>query len=672
MTDRPQTPHSSGCRTRQGILSRVLATILLATLAATAAATETTIAIAPGQGVRPQAVRGSDLLRDERGRLIVVDYVQNYVLGHFVLPTLFGASSETPGGIALEDLQIAAPELSSYPQTILPDQPGFPRELKGPVAGSPCLADLDGNGRCEIVVATLAGVVHLLQYDGSDAPGWPLQADDEFFAPAAVGDLDGDGDLEIVVGGTSGWIYAWHHDGLAVRGWPVPPGGRRLSADPDATPVCARFHGSGIFGAAALADFDGDGRWEVCTAAANGNVRLLAGDGTLRDGWPQRLSAGALPGNPPGIFASPALGDLDGDGRPDIVVASNAYRIFAWNCDGQLLEGWPAATPHRARAGYGDVALGDVDGNGRLDVVLTTEHGFEGTATVTVLGADGRPLPGWPRELRATANAGPALGDLTGDGVPEIVVATIGGDAAAVALDGATARAINGWPVRLRAETVNASPVLADIDGDGRCDVLLTALSTTSESQTWLWALHAGGRQLLGYPILFPGEEIVRSAPAIADLDGDGDSELVVATELRGMLYVWDLDAPADPARMPWPTTSGNAARTGQAALATAPDHPPASDPALRGDEAALGAAALEPLSTISFELTGETDMRLTIHGIQGHRVRRLMDAHLPAGRYAIFWDGRDDDGRLQPSGIYFYEIDRNGRATTKQLLLLQ
>ncbi|MBD3235292.1 MAG: hypothetical protein GF330_01145 [Candidatus Eisenbacteria bacterium] len=652
--------------------------IFLAVLCALAPiAAATTVAIAPGQPVRPGTARSSELLRDERGRLIVVDYIQNFVLGHFVLPAILGSSAAPLGGMAREDLQLTTPELSRYPQTILTDQTGFPRELDAPVAGSPALADLTGDGTCAIVAATLAGVVHLVRPDGREPDGWPLMLDDEFFAPPATGDLDGDGDREIVLGGTSGWLYAWHHDGQPLEGWPIPPGGRRVLSDPTAAPVTGRPPGAGIFGAAAVADCDGDGHSEVCTAAADGTIRLLNGNGELLAGWPKRLTSAALPRNPAGIFASPALGDLDGDGRREIVVATNAYRVYAWDLAGRLLPGWPVDTPHRARAGYGDVALGDIDGDERIDVVFATEHGFEGAATVTALAADGLPLPGWPRELRATVNAGVALGDLTGDGVAEVVVATIGGDAAAVALDGATGRAISGWPVRLRAETVNATPLLADVDGDGATDVLLTALSTNAESQTWLWALHAGGRQLLGYPILFPGDEIVRGAPSIADLDGDGDSELVVATELRGMLYVWDLDAPADPSLQPWSTTSGTAGRAGVVTPAPAtplsgPATPPAGASQIETDRAPSIPGALEPLSTISFQLAEETAVRLTIHAVQGHRVRQLIDARLPTGRYSILWDGRNDAGERQTSGIYFYQLSRDGRATTKQLLLLQ
>src|SRR3989442_220630 len=71
------------------------------------------------------------------------------------------------------------------------------------VHSSPAVADLDGDGRPEIVVATHPGLLYVLRFDGhslSVAPGWPRAVGAHIGSSPAVGDLDGDGTPEIVIG----------------------------------------------------------------------------------------------------------------------------------------------------------------------------------------------------------------------------------------------------------------------------------------------------------------------------------------------------------------------------------------------------------------------------------------------------------------------------------------
>jgi hypothetical protein len=430
------------------------------------------------------------------------------------------------------------------------------------------------------------------------------------------------------------------------------------------------FPTGSIFGAAALEDVDGDGDREVCVGTSTGLICLLDGDGSARDGWPRVLPPATRPPNPAGIHASPAIADLDGDGAAEIVVATNAGSVHAWHADGRPLAGWPVELPNLARAGYGDVALADVDGDGARDVVVTTEQGYERPALVAVYDAAGRPLQGWPLALPETCNAGAAVGNLGGDEAAEIVVATIGGDAEVYLLDGRTGKPLAGWPVRLRERTVNTTPLISDLDGDGEPDILIAALSTGVDSRAWIWAFDARGAELRGFPILLPEDEIARAAPAIVDLDNDGDLELLVATELRNTLHVWDLESLCEPDLVPWPALSGGSARTGTLMAERLWKSVLGSDRTERERPPRSGPAA-EALSTISFTLQAEASVRLVIFDIQGKPVRKLLDHRLPPGEYGIHWDGLDDSGLGRASGIYFYQLSLDGRATTRQLLLL-
>ncbi len=676
------------------------------------------IGIAPGRTISPEEARAPAYLLDGKGQLIVVDQLRGFLLGRFATPPGLGSGAgQALGGAVLDQSVIEGPPLPPIPLTPLRLQYGFPYMADGAVAGSPCVADLNGDGRCEIVLATTEGSVTLLEADSRVGDGWPLFVSDGFYAPPAAGDLDGDGELEIVLGGISGRVYAWNVDGTRVPGWPVRP------PLPEAFPERRSAGAIEFYGAAAVADLDGDGLAEVVVPAAQGLVWVLEADGLTRAGWPHSLPPSASPPNPASVFASPALTDLDGDGRPEIVLADNAGRVHAWRSDGRSVPGWPVRMPNGARCGFGDVATGDLDGDGTPEVVVTTEHGADGPALVALLGPDGLMKPGWPFELPEPSNAGPALGDINGDGVPEIVVVTVGGDAAVIALDVVTARPLPGWPVRLRAETINAPPLITDVDDDGGNDVIVAALSTGLESDAWIWAIDASGRQLRDFPVMLPQDEIIRAAPVTADVDADGDLELLAATERLNTLYVWDLDALCDPASMPWPGAAGSASRcacletvqpaigftsprgSGRApsarAQGTASDaeERPASDvPLVPPPDASWTIRGLEPdasggppsggaavgsgagsdgmpagtIATIDFELAASTQVLLVIFDITGAPIRTLLDTVLPPGGYSIRWDGRNDAGQTQPSGIYHFRLTLDERARTQQLLLLK
>src|SRR4029077_14231886 len=106
---------------------------------------------------------------------------------------------------------------------------GYPKSVGGDGASSPALADLDGDGKADIVFGTSDGLVYANHAAGTALPGWPASGDTIPYTPGstafatsaipaprgailasvAIGDIDGDGLLDVVAADMEGKVYAW-------------------------------------------------------------------------------------------------------------------------------------------------------------------------------------------------------------------------------------------------------------------------------------------------------------------------------------------------------------------------------------------------------------------------------------------------------------------------------
>ncbi len=78
------------------------------------------------------------------------------------------------------------------------------------------------------------------------------------------------------------------------------------------------------------------------------------------------------------------------------------------------------------------------------------------------------------------------------------------------------------------------------------------------------------------------------------------------------------------------------------------------------------------PATAISYQLLAISQVDLLIYNLRGQKVRTLVQARQPAGRYEVKWDGRDDGGRPVPSGVYFYRLQAGGQAATRKMQLIR
>jgi hypothetical protein len=80
----------------------------------------------------------------------------------------------------------------------------------------------------------------------------------------------------------------------------------------------------------------------------------------------------------------------------------------------------------------------------------------------------------------------------------------------------------------------------------------------------------------------------------------------------------------------------------------------------------------MQESARIDFVLPAAGNCSLQVYDTNGRRLRSLAEGNLPAGPASRVWDGRDDDGRLVPAGIYFYRLDAGGQVLTRKLLVIR
>ena len=371
-------------------------------------------------------------------------------------------------------------------------------------------------------------------------------------------------------------------------------------------------------GAVAAADLGGGRGTALFVATEDGRVAGLDAVGDSLPGWPVAVGLGISTT----VVGGPALGDLDGDGRLEVVAGTTDGTLWAWRADGTPLPGFPIA-------GLGvsqPVALTPIDAAPGAEILVVS-----GT-TLHAIRYDGSEAPGWPvgglgliniappvvtatgpdrmptvfvtkptgvlgigadASLRMTfplvgvSRFEPAVGDLNLDGLDELVC-LLPSNYQMVVLDPnpATSGGFPGWPWAML-ERPLGSPVLAHVAPGATPDVLTMMVSG-------LVGLDAHANTLARFPPpLYAGV-----TPTVADVDDDGAAEVVAGSTGDSLLVIVDAGPGTwnEPVS-PWPTLRGNAARTGSRLyappIALVDDTPPAPVADLSADSAGAIAATL-------------------------------------------------------------------------------
>jgi hypothetical protein len=368
----------------------------------------------------------------------------------------------------------------------------------------------------------------------------------------AFGDIDGDGKPDLVAANlASSSLSVFRNTGSSGT----------LSASSFAPRVDLGVYSGPV--TVVLSDLDGDGKLDLINSNSTNVVsiyRNLSSAGTITgSSFEARVDLILAPHS----VQSLAVRDLDFDGRPEIVVTlgspyNSVSVIKNLSTPGSITTGsFATAVDFATGIGPGSVSIGDIDGDNKPDIVVANEGAGSGLgvsvlqnlATTGVI--DASSFGAKVDFITGTLPRAVEFGDLDGDGKPDLVVSNTNSNNLSVLKNNATAGTINSSTfdakVDFNTNIFPAGVAIGDINGDGKLDVLvanagvIAGTSTVSayRNQSTPGVIDANTLSLKTDLIIGTGSTSQPMYVALGDVDGDGKTDLMISDDIKNTVSVF-------------------------------------------------------------------------------------------------------------------------------------
>lgn len=463
----------------------------------------------------------------------------------------------------------------------------------------------------------------------------------------ALGDLDGDGRLEVVFGSWNEALFAVNgEDGSILWSYPILD--------------------SGNSGAPIIADIDNDQKPEVVFSSGDTLYAFQGESGDLI--WSLELISTP-------VGACPSTADLDGDGTLEVIFGEND-RICAYDGEtGSIL--W-IAVGYRIKE-YGSPVAEDVDSDGAAEVMAMKVDGSDSYFTL-LSGIDGSEIWDSPIDCGFTYSPVPAFADIDLDGNPEIVSCC--GDNDVYVYNPPNGEVI--WHAEHPGEACYASPVLADIDGNGTLEIF-----TTSYYLKEMYAYSCTGDLLWTAAVQFSP----LGTAAIVDIDGDSELEIIqpsantvtnngclqIFDAKTGLQEYWEYYAGmlgASPA-------VGDLNGDGFYDIVFGSNNEEVYALTIAGQGIESGdnqydfnlSAERNPFvatAAISVEISSPSFTEVKIMDLGGRQVSSLCEETLNPGMHTFYWDTNGQNGTSFATGLYLCVVRCGDQVDSIELCLLR
>ncbi|MDP7027309.1 MAG: C10 family peptidase [Candidatus Marinimicrobia bacterium] len=497
--------------------------------------------------------------------------------------------------------------------------------------------------------------------------GFPIYKASQKTSPLVL-DFDNDGNNEIIYGDYNGFVHIYNADGSEVENNTFP-----------------YDTGDKIWGSTAAADVDNDGLIDLIIASQSKRLYIFDRD-TLKTDYDANVY----------LLGTPAIGNLDDDAELEIVFSGydSNNKVFVINPDGSDVAGFPLPFGEKVKVG---VALADFNGNGKDDIVVGTDSNY-----IHLFYDNGSEAPGFPYQVGDKIQSAPSILDVDGEKVIFVgsndnnlyainsdgslrfsVAATNEIDSSpsflafndtlyvffsdgsgvlyAVDTDGNT---LDGWPVDV-GQVISKSLVFSDLDCDGESEVVAATESTD------VLAYNLDGSPYAGFPM--NNEFAFTAAPLVMDMDGDGDLEILAGSV--NSLVALDIKSSGSSNGF-WNMYRGNARRTGYAnILSIGGDISECSELSTNHSQYLPGEYTLNPLfpnpfnptTTISYSNPRSGSIMIGAYDIRGRLVENIVSTFQSQGNHSIVWDAS-----RHPSGIYIIIMESGTFRETQKVLLIK